>query len=139
MTTPFALLLQISGLSQREAADFLCVRLDTVKSWSAGRNPCPDGAIADMRALIAKQARGAEEMLAQIKKMAGDHGAPDVIELGEPLEDLDAQDLGWPNVGAWRGMAARVIAGAPSGLVFNIVRRGSTPATAAAKRSLNRL
>lgn len=133
MTTPFALLLQLSGLSHREAADYLAVRLDTVKSWSSGRNPCPDGAIADMRWLIAQQERTAAETLAQIAQLKTDHGSPDAIELGEPLDDDEAQSIGWPCVGAWRGMAARVVANAPQGFTIQIVPRGSTPATRAAK------
>ena len=133
MTTPFSLLLQISGLSHREAADFLAVRLDTVKSWSSGRNRCPDGAIKDMRGLIAGQRQAANEALAQIDELIRQHDAPDAIELGEPVDDDDAQTIGWPCVGAWQGMAARVVAGAPAGAVFAIVPRGSTPATSAAK------
>ena len=89
--------------------------------------------MADMLALIGKQSRAAQEALAEIRSMTGDHGAPDVIQLGEPVDDDDAQDLGWPSVGAWRGMAARVVAEAPAGAVFAIVPRGSTPATSAAK------
>lgn len=41
--TTFASALRLCGLSQSEAADFFGVRLDTVKSWSAGRNPIPNG------------------------------------------------------------------------------------------------
>ena len=41
--TTFSTALQICGLSHKEAAEFFDVRLDTVKSWSAGRNPVPDG------------------------------------------------------------------------------------------------
>lgn len=37
------------GLSQAGAAALHGVRLDTVKSWSAGRNRVPDGAWADLR------------------------------------------------------------------------------------------
>ena len=43
MKTTFAAAIQLCGLSQQEAADFLGVRLDTVKSWSSGRNPPPAG------------------------------------------------------------------------------------------------
>lgn len=136
MTTPFSLLLQISGLSHREAADFLAVRLDTVKSWSSGRNRCPDGAMGDMRGLIAGQRQSAKNALAQIDDLVRQHDAPDAVELGEPVDDADAQAIGWPCVGAWRGMAARLVAGAPTGVVFAIVPRGSTPATAAAKIKL---
>jgi hypothetical protein len=42
------------GLSQAEAAALHDVRLDTVKSWSAGRNPVPEGAWADLRAYEAQ-------------------------------------------------------------------------------------
>ena len=41
--TTFASALRLCGLSQQEAAAFFDVRLDTVKSWSANRNPVPDG------------------------------------------------------------------------------------------------
>lgn len=133
-TTPFALLNLLAGLSQREAAEYLCVRPDTVKSWCAGRNACPEGAHRDMRDLIAKQKRAAAEAIAQIKRLSLDHGSPDVIELAEPVDDDDAQAIGWPSVGAWRGMAARVVLGAPH-VQFRIVPRGSTPATAAARIS----
>lgn len=132
MTTPFSLLLQLSGISHRDAADFLAVRLDTVKSWSSGRNKCPDGAITDMRRLIAGQERTAAEALAQIAQLQTDHGSPDAIEFGEPLDDDDAQSIGWPCVGAWRGMAARVVANAPPEVQIRIVQRGSTLATQAA-------
>ncbi len=49
--TTFASALRICGLSQQEAADYFDVRLDTVKSWSAGRNPVPSG-IWDMLAAL---------------------------------------------------------------------------------------
>lgn len=130
MTTPFALLVSLAGLSHREAGDFLSVRIDTVKSWSSGRNRCPDGALAELRALVAKQARTASEALAQIKRLEIGHGAPDAIELGEPASDKEAQSIGWPCVGAWRGMAARVVAETDTSV--EIVPRGSTPATRAA-------
>ena len=132
MTTPFSLLVLLAGLSQREAGDFLGVRIDTVKSWSSGRNRCPDGALADMRRLVAQQERTASEALAQIEHMESGHGLPDAIELGEPVDDDDARSIGWPCVGAWRGMAARVVAGTDRPV--EIVPRGSTPATRAAAR-----
>lgn len=133
MTTPFSLLLSLSGLSHREAADYMHVRLDTVKSWASGRNQCPHGAIADMRRLIAQQERTAAETLAQIAQLETDHGSPDAVELGEPIDDDDAQSIGWPCLGAWRGMAARVVRASQRGATIQIVPRGSTPATRAAK------
>ena len=59
--TPLAASLQLCGLSQREAAAFLDVRLDTLKSWSSGRGPTPEGVMRELAALqgrIVKAARG---------------------------------------------------------------------------------
>jgi len=41
--TVFKQAIAICGLNQTEAANFFDVRLDTVKSWCAGRNQVPDG------------------------------------------------------------------------------------------------
>jgi hypothetical protein len=51
------------------------------------------------------------------------------IALGYPTDDHEAQGLGWPCVGAWRAMAARVVVAA---LPVRLVPRGSSLATAAA-------
>ena len=53
--TEFKQLLDQCGVSQKGASLLLDVRYDTVKSWYYGRNPVPDGVIADLRA-YAKQA-----------------------------------------------------------------------------------
>jgi len=52
MPTPtvFSLLLNLCGLKQREAADILGVSLDTVKSWSTGKQGrAPEWAIKTLR------------------------------------------------------------------------------------------
>jgi hypothetical protein len=123
--TPFALLEQLAGLSHREAAEFHRVRLDSVKKWSTGDTRCPPGALAELRALIATQERAAREALAII---GGDD--PDEIEIGHPADDAEARALGWPCVGAWSAMAARVLAAIDRPAM--LVPRGSTPATAVA-------
>lgn len=51
--TPFALLVERCGLSQREAAEFLKVRLDTVKTWYAGRDAAKPSVLAELRSLYA--------------------------------------------------------------------------------------
>ena len=124
--TPYALLLALSGLSQREAAELHNVRLDTVKSWSAGRNGANAGVIAELAGLIARQDRAAREALAAIEAEAHDG-----IEIGYPADDAEAQALGFPARSAWAAMAARVVAAPPDRI--RLVPRGSTPATAAAK------
>lgn len=128
--TPFALLTTLAGLSQREAALVLDVSLDQAKKWSSGARAAPPGVIAELRTLIAQQARAASEALAQIERLAADAGAPEAIELGAPADDDEARSLGWPCVGAWAGMSARVIAASP--VPVRLVARGSTLASAAA-------
>lgn len=51
--TIFKSAIAICGLSQRDAAEFLDVSVDTVKSWSAGRNPVPDGVWWELSLLYA--------------------------------------------------------------------------------------
>lgn len=50
MKTLYAACLSRLGLSLAGAAALHGVRLDTVKSWSSGRNRVPDGAWGDLRA-----------------------------------------------------------------------------------------
>ena len=49
MKTLYAACLSRLGLSQSGAASLHNVRLDTVKSWSSGRNPVPQGAWDELR------------------------------------------------------------------------------------------
>lgn len=103
--TPFILLLQLSGLSQREAASFLKSSPSSVDKWARGVRTAPDGVLDEMRTLISKQSEAADEALDLL-----DQQHPDLVELGYPSDDREAQSLGWPCVGAWKGMAARVVA-----------------------------
>lgn len=122
----YNLLRQACGLSQREAAQFHKVRLDTITSWCMGRNRASDNVLNELRALLAIIENAADHTIKAI------NGAPDsaVIELGYPSDDFEAQGLGFPSVGPWSRMAALVIAKA--GRPVRLVPRGSTPATAAA-------
>lgn len=52
--TLYASCLSRLGLSQARAAELHGVRLDTVKSWSAGRRAVPPGAWDDLRAYARK-------------------------------------------------------------------------------------
>jgi hypothetical protein len=124
--TPYRLLLSRVGLSQADAAALHGVRLDTVKSWCAGRNPAPAGVIADLRALYAFQRRAADEALALAAK------APDgaEIELGYAVDDADARAIGWPSAAAQHASLGMVVA--RLGRPVRLVPRGTTLATAAA-------
>ena len=90
-----------------------------------GVRSTPNGVLNDLRDLIDRQATAADAAVDQIAALA-----PPEIEIGYPADDHEAQALGWPSVGAWRGMAARVVADLDVPVV--LVPRGSTPATAGA-------
>lgn len=63
--TLYAACLRRLGLSQPEAAVLHAVRLDTVKSWCAGRNRPPAGAWDELRALEAAVIDRSEAMREQ--------------------------------------------------------------------------
>lgn len=110
MTTIFAMLMQTCGLSHREAADVLHVRIDTVKSWSSGRRQAPQDALAELAALSARIEGAATEALAQIDAMADQHGIPEEIDLGIASDDVEARSIGWPCVGAQCASVALIVA-----------------------------
>lgn len=126
MTTLYAIMLQACGLSQQEAADFHKVRLDTVKSWSAGRRPAPDGAIAELRALFEKIETAADSLIDMIEG----HDPEAEIEIGYAADNHEAQSLGWPCAGAQ--FASIALAAMYIAQPIRLVPRGSTTATAAA-------
>lgn len=64
--TTFRHALMICGLSHAEAADFLGVRIDTIKSWSSGRRTVPTGAwqmLAELYEQIQDAADGAADVM----------------------------------------------------------------------------
>ena len=123
--TPFALLAQLAGLSQREASLVLSISPAMIDKMSRGTRKTAPGVVQELRALIQRQETTAADALALIKKMD-----PPEVEIGYPADDHEAQIMGWPCVGAWRAMAARVIAAA--GRPVALVPRGSTSGTARA-------
>ena len=66
--TLFSASLRLVGLSQSEAADYFDVRLDTVKSWSAGRNKVPEGVWAQLRELYEVQIVAVEEAMELVRE-----------------------------------------------------------------------
>ena len=129
MTTTFALLCDRCGLSSREAAEFLEVRPDTIKSWSSGRRDAPPGTVDRLRALYAKIERAADALSALVAEQINASKPPTMIEFGLAT-DAEARSLGWPCVGAQS--AALGIAAARAIVPIVIVPRGTTLATAAA-------
>ena len=124
--TPYRLLLFRVGLSQADAAALHDVRLDTVKSWCAGRNPAPAGVFAELRALYAQQKQAADEALKAIA------GFPEVdkVELGYAVDDAEAQTMGWPCASAQWSSLGMIAAGTDRQIT--LAPRGTTMATAAA-------
>jgi hypothetical protein len=123
--TPFRLMLQLTGLSLREAAQFLQISMSSAEKMSNGKLAARDTIIQELRGLYSRQFEASEEAVELIEK-----SMPDEVEIGYPADDHEAQSLGWPCIGAWAGMAAQVI-----GQIHRPVRlvpRGSTLATAAA-------
>lgn len=114
------------GLSLAEAAAFLDVRLDTLKSWSSGRNPVPDGVWSTLAELAQKQEEAAQAMA----EVWLETGEPDLVDFGLASDAHEAQSLGWPCVGAHMTVAS--IFWEMTGVEPNIVPRGSSLASAAA-------
>jgi hypothetical protein len=132
MKTTFSLLCDRCGLSQPAAADFLKTRLDTVKSWSSGRNEAKVSVLDELRDLYARIEEAAEAASEQIEALLDARiDAPDEIEIGLASDDHEARQLGLPCVGAHEALIGLVVAGFP-GQRFKIVPRGSTAGTAAA-------
>lgn len=126
------LLIDACGLSQREAAEFLSVRLDTVKSWYRAHPPAArPGIISELQSLNAKQRRAAANFINLTRKLAREGTISDTIEVGIASDDAEARSLGWPCVGAHRMAIAMATARLPHTRVV-IVPRGTTLATAAA-------
>jgi len=127
VTTAYALLLDRCGLSFPKAAALHDVRSDTVKSWSAGRNPVPAGVIDELRELYARIERAAEAALALIAEKSS--GA-DAIDLRLAADDAEAQSLGWPCMGAQAAVLG--IVAARCGRPVRIVEKSPHPAAGAA-------
>jgi hypothetical protein len=130
MRTLFALLIERCGLSHREAGELLDVRIDTVKSWSAGRNRAPVGVIVQLRALYRRIESAAGEMAREIERLSARHGAPEAVDIGLACDDAEAQSLGWPCVGAHAAVLG--IVAARINVPLAIAPRGTTSAAAAA-------
>lgn len=125
MTTTFKLLLQSSGLSRSEAAQFLDVSEESVRSWYTGRRNCPDGVIEDMYTLIDRQEGEALQALDVIEN------SPDnlqEIEISAPATDKESLSIGWPCFNAQLASFRRLLEMADNDTRKRIrfVQRGST-------------
>ncbi|MGE0408738.1 MAG: helix-turn-helix domain-containing protein [Amphiplicatus sp.] len=97
--TLFAASLHLLGLSQSEAADFLDVRPDTLKSWCSGRRNPPEGIWAPLRALYERQQIAVDHALELIEEKRPDEIAPAM---------KGPRSTSWPSEGAHMAVAAAV-------------------------------
>lgn len=89
MTTAFKKTISICGLTQSEAANFLGVRIDTVKSWCADRNTPPAGAWRELADLYDQMQCAVEAALELIEEKQ-----PDEVEIS-----YSGEHGRWPSVG----------------------------------------
>jgi hypothetical protein len=103
--TPFAVLAERCGLSQREAAEFLKVRLDTIKSWCAGRNVAKPAVLAELRVLYAGIQAAAEEIARQNERLLEQQLPQGIaqrgIVFGVAENDDVARAYGFPSQGPY--------------------------------------
>lgn len=123
--TPFKLMLYATRLSNREAAAYLNMSVRTVENNASGKNQTKPAVMEELRDLYNVQRDAANHALAEL-----DRRQLDVLVLGRPSDDQEAQSAGWPCVGAWVGAAAMVIA--ETSATTRVVPLGSEPATALA-------
>lgn len=135
--TPFAALQSLCGLSNREAADYLGTKESYIEKMRSGAKRAGRKYLTRLHDLWTEIETAAADAAEELTR-AGALGAADEIEIGYPADDHEARQLGFPCVGAWRQMAARMIDELmlldatfdPTRIA--LVPRGSTPATAAA-------
>jgi DNA-binding XRE family transcriptional regulator len=95
----FTALRLAAGMSREQATQFLGVRDDTVKHWTSGRRPVPDGVTKLLLGLVHRQEREAEA-LAPSLNLAN-------VESYFVTSDEEAQAKGWPLAIPYNVMVAR--------------------------------
>ena len=103
--TPFAVLAERCGLSQREAAEFLKVRIDTIKSWCAGRNVAKPAVLAELRELYAKIQAAADKLAQDNERLLEQQRERNIrqrgIVFGLAETDDVARAYGFPSQGPY--------------------------------------
>jgi hypothetical protein len=128
MTTVFSALLERCGLSQREAAEFLKVRIDTVKSWSSGRNPVKPSIIIELRALYRDIERAGEDLAVLLGAILK-RKPREFIQVGLAHDDEDARVCGFPCVGSNFAAVGIALTRLPDNVEVQLVprQRGAIP------------
>jgi hypothetical protein len=131
--TPFAVLAGRCGLSQREAAEFLKVRIDTVKSWCAGRNVAKPAVLAELRGLYAniqaaaaKLAHHNERLIERQRERGIEERA---IVFGLAATDDVARAYGFPSLGTYVAAIGLAVLQLPDDVTI-LMEQQSYPGTA---------
>ena len=104
MTTPIKQAIAICGLTQSEAANYLNVSPDTVKSWCSDRRTVPDGVWSELAKLYDHMEMVCDETIDLIEEQIAKHGAvPDNIEFS-----YSGEHGRWPSVGCAMTVEAMV-------------------------------
>lgn len=117
----FRLILNSTGLSQREAASFLDVDERTVRRWVAGQYDPPQGVAEEMIALIRQQEKAANALLSTMREKSADNGLPETIDCLVAESDEAAQERGWPTVSSQMASFRRLIEIAPDEIRERVV------------------
>lgn len=96
--------IRATHLSQREAAEFLNIRQDTVSHALRGKMAVPDQWLHKLRGLSAKQKAAAEDKLREWEL----NGRGDQLSLDISADDEEALAAGWPSLSAEMGMLSRI-------------------------------
>jgi hypothetical protein len=132
--TPFACLLAATGLSYAEAGLVLGSTKETVRDWARGKSRTPPDALDWAHELVAVMMAKADTLVDACEDLAGQYGAPSVIEIAVSTDDYEAQMNGFLNLAHERSTIGLAVAQLPVGSV-KIAPRGSTIALAAAEKN----
>lgn len=113
MITIFSTLLAASGLSLSEAAAYLKVSRKNIERWSSGVLMPPDGVVDEMSSLVFRQTKEVESQLSLMSKKVSK-----TAEISYPVDDVEAQTLGWPCVSAYKVVLGRIIAECDASIII---------------------
>ena len=109
MATTISLLIHSCGLSLREAADFLGVGHDALRSIASGRVKTQPEHTAKLKALSRDIAALAEKTEAEIEETYPEHDPTLVLTFQELTTVEQANEFGLPYVGAYNAALGMVI------------------------------
>ena len=120
--TLFKSLLQRTGMSQTDAADFLNVPVQRIKNWSAGRQDAPKGVLEDIRELLNHIFQQAETAISDWR--SNELETSDHFTIFIHVDEHHMKERGWPCVSAQMMMAANIFENLPHATEIEIMEVG---------------